>query len=391
MGLLFRWVRLVSGMRWWRQFRKKRSLFRGTLMLLTVFSLHSYLLYYFEQGHHKPAFTWFDSLWLTLTTFTTVGYGDIYAKTVEGRWTTIVLGYVAGLSLFAWLASTLASRLLERTDLRRRGMVPLKLKNHTLLINIPSPQKVRLLIERLREVEKPVVAPLVVITNEYEALPFPDDDEIYFVRGSVTDPDTYQRAGISKAKRAIVLAQDNEDPHSDALTAAAISVIESLNSDVHTIAECLFESHFVLFQHVQCDQIVYTGDILVKLLVQETEDEGAARAVTRLLDPEGNEFYSAPIGPSTEGRTFQELLQTLLDHNEPYLPVGYRRDGEVELNPPRDTTLQPKDDIIFLSLHRPNWKSMETRLFGKASSASEKAPTSSATQTNRSRKKRRKR
>lgn len=308
MGLLFRWMKLVWGMRWWRQFRKKRSLFRGSLMLLTVFGLHSYLLYHFEQGHHKPAFTWFDSLWLTLTTFTTVGYGDIYAKTVEGRWTTIVFGYVAGLSLFAWLASTLASRLLERTDLRRRGMVPLKLKNHTLLINIPSPQKVRLLIERLREVEKPLIAPLVVITNEYEALPFPDDDEIHFVRGSVTDPDTYKRAGIAKAKRAIVLAQDNENPHSDALTAAAISVIESLNPDVHTIAECLFESHFMLFQHVQCDQIVYTGDILVKLLVQEAEDEGAARAVTRLLDPEGNEFYSTPIGSSTEGRTFQELV-----------------------------------------------------------------------------------
>jgi len=49
-----------------------------------------------------------DALWWAIVTVTTVGYGDLYPVTVEGRVVAVVL-MVAGVGTFATLAGALAS------------------------------------------------------------------------------------------------------------------------------------------------------------------------------------------------------------------------------------------------------------------------------------------
>lgn len=386
MNIFLRWLLLLKKTDWLQKLQSLRSFWWGSLSLCAVLGLHTGLFYLFEKGHHSGKVSLFSSFWVTLTTFTTVGYGDISAVTVGGRWTTIVLGYILGLSLFAWFAGYMVSQLFERTDLRRRGMVPLKLQNHTLIVHVPSEQKVRLLVERLRQVQQEKSTPLVIVSDDVEALPF-SMEKVYFVRGNTTSPETYRRASIESASRAIVLAKDNENPSSDAVTAGAVAVIESINPRIHTIAECLFESHFLLFRHVRCDQIVYTGDILVKLLVQETEDAGAAKAISQLLEPQGNEFYSVPLGSHAVGKTFRELLRQLIDKEIAYLPVGYLRDKEVELNPSRDSILELGDHLIFLGSEMPSWSTIEPQLF--PDQPPNKAPDNSKPEKARSKKRKR--
>lgn len=365
MSVIQQFVHRRRSLKWiWTTARRYKQMTLALSLLFGVIVLHSFLFFYFESVK-QPKLTLLDSFWVTFTTVTTVGYGDISAQTLEGRISTILLGYVLGLSLFAWVGSEVVSRLLERMLNRRRGMVNItSLQGHYLIVGFPSEEKVRLLIERLHEQESTTMTPLVVITDTLAELPF-DDTLVHFVRGSVTNPDSYRRANIEKASQAIVLANDHEDPTSDAITAAAVSIIESLNPEIQTVAECVYEEHLTLFRHVKCDQIVLAGDMLIKLLVQETEDQGAARAISRLLESAGNELYSVDVGQHAAGATFREVLWSLSTSDQQLLPVGFRRDGEVSLNPSRDIKLREDDSLIFLSPSRPKWKTLPASLVKK--------------------------
>lgn len=368
MNLIQQTIRKRRSIRWiWEHYQNNRAMSLALFLLITVTFLHTLLFYGFEHAKNSKL-TLFDSFWVTCTTFTTVGYGDISAATVGGRWTTIVLGYAVGLSLFAWVGSEVVSRLLERILNRRRGMVKkMRMSQHFLIVNFPGEEKVRLLIEHLRASEDTALTPIVVVTDAIDALPF-QFSQVRFIRGSVTNPETFKRANVSKATHAIVLAMDHEDPNSDAITAAAVSIIESINSDVITVAECVFEEHRSLFRHVQCDRIVLSGDMLIRLLVQETQDIGAAQAISRLLDHEGNELYSVKVGKAGMGRSFREVLMAFVQSDECILPIGYTREQELFLNPSRTDILKEDDMLVFLKESRPSWNEIPLQLLEAASS-----------------------
>ena len=57
--------------------------------------------------------TFGDALWWATTTVTTVGYGDLFPVTTEGRWVAAGL-MLAGIALIGVVTATVASWLLER-------------------------------------------------------------------------------------------------------------------------------------------------------------------------------------------------------------------------------------------------------------------------------------
>lgn len=63
-------------------------IFFGTVFIAAYLIRIVELPYYHQQGE---SFDMFDSIWLTVITLTTVGYGDIYAQTVAGRIFTMML------------------------------------------------------------------------------------------------------------------------------------------------------------------------------------------------------------------------------------------------------------------------------------------------------------
>lgn len=64
-----------------------------TIFFTTVF-IAAYLIRIFELPYYRSMnqnFGYFDSVWLTVITLTTVGYGDMFAKTIPGRLVTMAL------------------------------------------------------------------------------------------------------------------------------------------------------------------------------------------------------------------------------------------------------------------------------------------------------------
>lgn len=123
-------------------YRRRMSSLAGTALLVTflllVFSCIAILALENEEGANIK--TPSDAVWWALTTITTVGYGDRYPVTTEGRMVAVVL-MVSGISLFGIFTGLFAKMFIE-PDMKREDS-DIKL----------LAQEVRLLRERIESME----------------------------------------------------------------------------------------------------------------------------------------------------------------------------------------------------------------------------------------------
>ncbi len=106
---------LIIVARLWRQsrraLRQRLPVFIG-MTSLSVVLIASTLMFVAEQGAGGPIATFADAVWWSLTTITTVGYGDTYPVTAFGRGVAVFL-MIAGISLFGLLTANIAALFVE--------------------------------------------------------------------------------------------------------------------------------------------------------------------------------------------------------------------------------------------------------------------------------------
>ena len=121
---LFRLVRLVRYNNAIRRFSLAFKLIKEELMM---FSLVSFILiylsavgiYYFENAVQPQAFSSiFSSLWWSVVTLTTVGYGDVIPITIGGRIFTFVI-LMIGLGIIAIPSGMISSALTEARNMEK--------------------------------------------------------------------------------------------------------------------------------------------------------------------------------------------------------------------------------------------------------------------------------
>lgn len=86
--------------------------FIGTVLVL-IFS--SVTILYFERGPESNIKTAEDAIWWTFTTITTVGYGDRFPVTTEGR-AVGVLTMIVGISVFSIVTAYIASVFIKQQN-----------------------------------------------------------------------------------------------------------------------------------------------------------------------------------------------------------------------------------------------------------------------------------
>lgn len=292
-----------------------------------------------------------DATWLVWQTITTVGYGDMPPKSALGRASVMVAG-LAGILLLPFIVASATEYREEKHARRRLGMDGNPFKNGYVLFNLRDEDHIRTIVQELR-----VVSPrcgVCIVADNMAHLPegvtlLPD---IHFIRGSILDKSTYERARLRDNRQVIVFPHDPGAPASDASTRVIVDKVLDFVGDRVPVMHFLVDpDNAWLFDDCHSTSI-YTGMALYAA-IQECHDPGSAHIIQRLLSNRQGANPHTAHPRRIVGWTWQDLVVHSLSASRamgaPVNPLALVNDGVPDPCPPPDAEITENSVLSLIT------------------------------------------
>jgi len=286
--------------------------------------------------------SFFDALYMTVTTITTVGYGEIHQLSKEGRIFTVFLilsgfggmGYVLGSIVQTFIAGQIRM-VLGRRKLEQKVK---RLKNHYVLCGYG---RIGSFIAKAFGDEN---VPFVVIEKDPERIKLLDDDGFAYVEGDATDDQILISAGVERAR--CLVAATGSDANNLYITLSA----RALNPSIYILSRAAEEAAERKLLSAGANRVV--SPYLI----------GAARMLNAVLRPNIVEFVDLVVERKHLELQLEEI--TVEDASrfkgKPLRESGIRRElglivvaikkaeGDMIFNPSSETLIEKGDCLIVL-------------------------------------------
>jgi voltage-gated potassium channel len=336
-------------LRAWNRVRNRLgpALFVALLILLILIVVSVIVIQIYERDTPGYRSGWSALRWVAVSI---VSDPPWQVRTTGGRFISYVVDFLKPSSI-ALLTAALTSYIFGSLVKRTSGMGRTRMKDHIVICGWSS--KVEEIIREIRgrgdqESRRPVVVLASIPTIPTR------DDLTTFIHGDPTEAKDLVRAGIERARTAIVLA-DNSYPDidvedMDSRTLLTTLAIESLNPNCYTCVEVVHSKNREHFRRTKADELVVSAHLTGALLAHSAVTQGLSHVVGDLLTfPEGNEFYWRLVGPELAGKSFQEALVHLKRTND-CLAIAIATDGAGYVtNPPADARLREGDRLLVIA------------------------------------------
>lgn len=299
---------------------------------------------------------WLDALYMTVITFTTVGYHEVGPLSTTGRVFTIFL-MIGGVGAMLYFLTTLMSHIVEEevfaAFVRRRRMrsTLAGMRNHYILCGFG---RVGREVARAFATEG---AEFIVIDGSEHRIAEAQELGYTYVQGNATEDDILRAAGIEHAQGLVAVTGDDSDNVYITLSA------RGLNERLQVVARTSDIANAEKLKRAGADRVISPLEIggrrialsAVRPLVVDFVDSIFAGAHDESL-----QFAEIAIadGSALCDSTIEEIVQ-----RPDVEALGLRRaDGEMVAAPHRDVVLKPGDSLFVIGVRETVTALSDTKL-----------------------------
>lgn len=288
-----------------------------------------------------------DSLYMTIITMTTVGFGEIHPLTGYEKLFTIFLILISivvyGYSVTALTEYLANGKILELLKYKKVQQKIQKLKNHTVVCGYGRNGKQA--VKKLSNFKMPCV----VIEKDKELLAELERNNILFIEGDATDDEALEKASLENAKSLITALPSDADNLFVVLSA------RQLNEEMIIISRASNESSYNKLKIAGATNIIMPDKIggmhMASLVVTPDLVEFVDRLT--ILDESSPNLEEISINDLPSELLNKTILDLDLRNTTGCTVIGFKtKDDEYVINPEASTVLTPDSNLIVLG--RPN-------------------------------------
>jgi voltage-gated potassium channel len=232
--------------------------------------------------------------WYFVVTSATVGYGDVFPVSTAGRIVGLYV-IVGGIVTLTLLFTQLAGALQSVRGRRLRGVVPLDLSDHVVLLGYWPGRTERIVAELTAEGRFQVA---LCAWDDVSENPMTDNAAVHFVRGDLTHEDVMTRACVPRARTAVLDGRDDNE------TLAMAVAVDHANPDIHLVAALRDLGRRENLRYVN-PGVQAVQWHMPFLLSEEATDPGITQVYNDLMSSGGHgNTYSMRVPPDFPHATF---------------------------------------------------------------------------------------
>jgi voltage-gated potassium channel len=261
--------------------------------------------------------------WYFLVTSATVGYGDVFPVSTGGRIVGVYV-IVGGIVTLTLLFTQLANALQSVRGRRLRGVVPLDLSGHVVLLGY-WPGRTERIIAELTADRRFQVA--LCAWDDVPENPLPDHPDVHFVRGDLAHEDVMIRACVDRARTAVIDARDDNE------TLAIAVAVDHANPRVHLVAAVRDLGRWDSLRYVN-EGVQVVQWHMPFLLTEEASDPGITQVYNDLMSSGGHgNTYSMRVPAGFPHATFGDC-QTYFGRTYGATVLAVRDKEQLIVSPP---------------------------------------------------------
>lgn len=231
-----------------------------TLSTIALISFSTIMMPIIEPDTFK---THMDSLWYTMTTMLTVGYGDLFPTTTVGRLFTIFFLYTMGVGLFATFVGKVMDSLTLYRKKKESGDIMFEGTNHIVIMGWSHKAEgaVREIMKKDKNAEIVIIDTMDKLSNV--------DGHLHYVRGEASNVDVLNKANVTMSRAVLIFSDDkiNNQVLSDGKSLMIACAVERTAPHVHTTVEIEREEHVESFNHINVDRFILSNGTIAKMVV----------------------------------------------------------------------------------------------------------------------------
>lgn len=329
----------------------KRRLCNALMQLLTVIAIHANLIYAFED------FGYFDSWWYTLVAATTIGFGDFFPKTIEGKVTTIVMVIFIGIWLLTNFVGKLIEYFQERNKLKILGNWRWNLNKPIVIIGSPKNNAedfFRRLLSQIRETNSLLHKDILIVSKSFhDGLPESLADKgAVLLNKSHDDKTLYSDKHIKEAEIIYVIAENEACSTSNSIIFNALSLLSESGTNAHIVAESTMDCDRDRFIRLGARAVIRPMRAYPEMVVRAMIDEKNAQFIENMFSAEGDEPIVIPV--SFKGAWSSIAIACI--SNDIGTPVGYVDEQDNLVTNPKGSDLVATKGVQQIS-----FKTLEMR------------------------------